>query len=74
MKLQCVLDGNNTFVIGQEFNESIEQRGLARSGTLDDSRTRVGRGAVIRLSKVPTSCRRGAGRKRRGDATVQGRV
>ena len=31
-KLQGVLDGDDTLVIGQEFNERIEQRGLARSG------------------------------------------
>ena len=31
-KLQGVLDGDDTFVAGQQFNERIEQRGLAGSG------------------------------------------
>ena len=32
-KLQGVLDGNYPLVIGEKFNEGIEQRGLARSGS-----------------------------------------
>ena len=31
-KLQRVLDGNYPLVIGEKFDEGIEQRGLARSG------------------------------------------